>query len=91
VLRIVLAAAGALALIAGIALVIAPPHAGWGIAVFGGLVLLSLAFEGRYRTSRAATEAKWEPTGEKFIDPGTGRLVEVDYDPRTGERNDRQT
>lgn len=92
-LRAVIALAGIGLLIAGIVLVVLPPHVGWGLLVFGSLVVLSLLFEGRYRGQRTAAPQPpaWEPTGEKFIDPGTGRTVEVDYDPDSGERNYRQT
>lgn len=92
-LRAVVAAFGVCLLIAGLVLVVLPPHAGWGLLVFGALVVLSLLFEGRYRGQKTAAPepSAWQPTGEKFIDPGTGRTVEVDYDPETGERNYRQT
>lgn len=88
-LRTVIAAAGALMLFAGVALVIVPPHAGWGLLIFGAIVILSLLFEGRYRASSAAVASGFEPTAERFIDPGTGRLTEVYYDPKTGEREYR--
>ncbi len=55
-----------------------------GILIFGGLF-----FEPHYRGRVSRTGGNWQPTGEKFIDPGTGKLVEVDYDPQTGEREYR--
>ncbi len=89
-LRTVIAAIGALALCAGIVLAAVPPHTGWGLLIFGALVLLSLLFEGRYRSGAAASAgSRFEPTGEKFIDPGTGQLVEVYYDSKTGAREYR--
>ncbi|HET7815304.1 MAG TPA: PGPGW domain-containing protein [Candidatus Baltobacteraceae bacterium] len=92
-LRAAVAVIGICLLLAGLVLVVVPPHAGWGLLVFGSLVVLSLLFEGRYRGQRTAAPQppSWQPTGEKFIDPGTGQTVEVDYDPETGERNYRQT
>ena len=91
-LRTVVAAIGGLMLCAGIVLSAVPPHSGWGLLVFGALVLLSLVFEGRYRSGVAARAgSRFEPTGEKFIDPGTGRLMEVYYDPVTGAREYRST
>lgn len=87
-LRIVIGAIGALCAIAGILLLVMPTHSGLPLLIVGGLVVLSLVFEGRYRTAKSAS-GPWEPTGEKFIDPGTGKLVEVDYDPKTGERRYR--
>lgn len=37
-------------------------------------------------TGRPPLSGGWRPTGEKFIDPASGKLVEVWSDPRTGER-----
>lgn len=90
-LRAVVAVLGVCLLVAGVVLVALPPHAGWGLLIFGSLLVLSLLFEGRYRGQKTENTPAWQPTGEKFIDPGTGRTVEVDYDPETGERNYRQT
>jgi len=50
------------------------------------LVLLSILFERRYRGRRNASGAQWQSTGEKFVDPTTGKLTEVRYNPQTGER-----
>jgi hypothetical protein len=55
----------------------------------GVLVLAGLFLEPHYRSRAQGSGPGWEPTGEKFIDPGTGRLVEVDYDPKTGQREYR--
>ena len=55
----------------------------------GALLLLGTLFEGRYRPRVRAGNDGWEPTGEKFIDPGTGKLVDVVYNPKTGEREYR--
>lgn len=89
-LRAFVAAIGWLLLLAGVLMLFAPGHSGLPLLICGGLIVLSLFFEGRYRGARIeAPPGKWEPTGEKFIDPGTGKLVEVDYDPQTGERNYR--
>jgi len=87
-LRIIIGVIGLLCLVAGVLLQVLPQHAGIGLIVFGGLVLISLVFEGRYRTAKV-NAASWQATGEKFIDPATGKLVEVDYDPNTGERRYR--
>jgi hypothetical protein len=55
----------------------------------GVIVLLSMLFERRYRSPKRISAAA-QATGERFIDPGTGKLVEVYYDPATGEREYRQ-
>ncbi len=87
-MRIAMAVIGGLCVIAGVLLFALPRHSGLAPLIVGVLILVSLAFEGRYR-SGAATAGAWEQTDEKFIDPETGKLVEVDYDPQTGERKYR--
>jgi hypothetical protein len=60
----------------------------WSAIGFAGLV-----FE-RYRykpIAGAAPERGWERTGERFVDPETGRPVEVQFNARTGERRYVQT
>ena len=55
-----------------------------------GLVLAGgVAFERwRYKPSVQGRPAPhWQPTGERFIDPETGRAVEVYFDPASGERS----
>jgi len=59
--------------------------------IAGGALLLGTLFEGRYRPRVHAGSDGWEPTGEKFIDPGTGKLVDVVYNPKTGEREYKET
>jgi len=52
------------------------------------LVLVALLFENiRYRQAAAqAPGGAFKPTGERFIDPETGKLIEVHSDPATGAR-----
>jgi uncharacterized membrane protein HdeD (DUF308 family) len=59
--------------------------------VAGVVLLLGTLFEGRYRPRVRSNTGGWEPTGEKFIDPGTGKLVDVVYNPKTGEREYKET
>ena len=64
---------------------------GGGLAplVIGVLLVISVAFEGRYgRPGQVPTHAstEWQRTGEKFIDGETGQPLEVWMDPLTGER-----
>jgi hypothetical protein len=40
----------------------------------------------RYSHNDGRLDARWQPTGERFADPGTGKNVEVFYDPASGER-----
>jgi len=63
--------------------------------VIGEVVLLALIavasifLERRYRGRRNAARGSWQRTQERFIDPSTGELTEVWYDPQTGERDYR--
>ena len=53
----------------------------------GLLIVLGTAFERwRYRAHDPRPGAGWEPTGERFVDPHSGKTLQVFYDPRTGER-----
>jgi hypothetical protein len=78
-----LAAIGALLCLTGM------PAPGVQLLGLGGVVLVGLAIERwRYRTT-PRPGADWQPTGERFIDPESGRPVDVLYDPKTGERRYR--
>jgi hypothetical protein len=53
----------------------------WGFVLFAAVL-----FERwRYRKTPAAGGA-WQHTGERFVDPETGRLTQVLYNPKTGDR-----
>ncbi len=58
------------------------------LAVPGLVLLLGLLVE-RWRYKRV-TERRpgpdWVPTSERFVDPESGKLVTVFYQPSTGER-----
>lgn len=61
--------------------------------LFGGsLFVLGTLFERwRYKNRNAQADGNWQPTGERFVDPGTGQDVEVLYDPVSGERRYKTT
>jgi hypothetical protein len=65
-------------------------RAPWPVAleclIFGVLILIGTLLEGHYRSRRAAG-AGWQKTGERFLDPTTGTLTDVRYDPQTGLRS----
>jgi hypothetical protein len=88
-LRGVIGAIGALCAVAGLLLLLSPSRSGLFLIIIGALIVLSLIFEGRYRAASSNAQS-WQSTGEKFIDPGSGEVIEVDYDPQTGERRYRQ-
>jgi hypothetical protein len=54
-----------------------------------GLVLLFALVVERWRykpVTGGAPGAGWVPTNERFVDPESGKLVTVFYQPATGER-----
>ena len=55
----------------------------------GGAVLLGgIVFErSRYRPRIDRERGDWQATGERFVDPSSGRLVDVRYNPATGQRD----
>lgn len=58
--------------------------------LIGGLLLVvGLAIERwRYKpVRREVPDARWKDTGERFIDPETGLLTGVYFDPARGERH----
>lgn len=84
----VVALTGAVSLLGGVA---AAWHGaiGGGLALigFGVVILLGALFEGRYgRAQDKPSDAGWEATGERFVDPGSGEIVTVYYQRATGKR-----
>ncbi|WP_236600751.1 hypothetical protein [Ktedonobacter sp. SOSP1-85] len=62
------------------------------LAVNGFILIGAMLLERqRYRTRVDRTQGYWQPTGERFIDPASKRLMEVFYNPATGERDYRET
>jgi hypothetical protein len=55
----------------------------------GGAVLVGgIVFErSRYRPRIDRERGDWQATGERFVDPSSGRLVDVRYNPATGQRD----
>jgi len=55
--------------------------------IFGAIFVLGTLFERwRYNNQNASREADWQVTGERFVDPETGKALEVLYDPVSGDR-----
>lgn len=85
-LRIAVGVFGAALLLAGAAL------AFWNLvfidlAVGGAIILAGTLFEARRYRARVSAQGGWQDTEERFIDPITGRLMRVRFNPRTGERD----
>ena len=87
-LRNAVLASGLLLLCGGALLLMARPADALPALVLGSLITVSAVFERwRYKWLKTAQAAKGAPTGERFVDPSSGKLVEVYYDPSTGERS----
>ena len=87
-LRKAILAYGALAIIGAVVLALAGIITGLVVYLFvnGAVVIAALLFErGRYRPT-VTPGGKWEDTEERFIDPSTGQLMKVRYNPQTGAR-----
>jgi uncharacterized membrane protein YdfJ with MMPL/SSD domain len=79
---------GALLLVFGIWL-IWTANAGWGAALFGLAIVAGTLFDRRYRVKLSENDssaAVWEKTGEREVDPQSGEVIAVWYDPATGAR-----
>jgi hypothetical protein len=84
-LRVVVVAIGVACLIGALFLARLVWFAALELGIFGILILAGTFFEKHYRERRIAGSG-FEKTDERFVDPTTGKLVEVRYDPSTGER-----
>ena len=61
--------------------------AGPFLLIMAAVVLVAGALEPVYgRLVTRPRSANWRTTSEKFVDPETGELVTVWFDPTTGER-----
>ena len=67
-------------------------HVALALAIYlvvGGVVLAgSIVLErSGYRPLVDRARGRWQLTGERFVDPSSGRLMEVRYNPDTAERD----
>jgi hypothetical protein len=88
-LRKAILAYGVLAVIGAILLALAGIITGLVVYLFvnGAVVIAALLFErGRYRTA-GSPDGPWQETAERFVDPTTGQLMKVRYNPQTGARD----
>jgi len=58
------------------------------LLIAGGVITVGTLLERVFYKPllRASPGAGWQKTGERFVDPDTGKVVDVFYDPRSGER-----
>lgn len=79
-----------LMVLAAVALVVVPGAIGAAIWLLVAGVVLSagVALERwRYRPRIDRAHGSWQSTAERFVDPATGRLTEVRFNPETGQRD----
>lgn len=93
-LRRVIIAYGVLCLIGAAILLVA--HVTIALVIYlaiNGLIIVGgILFErSSYHSNANRTQGKWQPTGERFNDPTSGQIVEVYYNPQTGERDYRES
>ena len=93
-LRWVLIAYGVLCLIGAVILLAA--HVTTALVLYlainGLLIAGGILFErSGYRSQVNRTQGNWQPTGERFNDPTTGQVMQVYYNPQTGERDYRES
>jgi hypothetical protein len=71
----------------GVSRVLAGEAHAWPMAVWGLVLLLAVVFERwRYTQRGDSGGGEWQATPERFIDPESGKLMQVLYQPVTGER-----
>jgi hypothetical protein len=88
-LRKAILAYGVLAIVGAIALALAGVGVGLVFYLFvnGAIVVAAVLFErGRYRPT-ISPDGTWQETSERFVDPTTGQLMKVRYNPQTGARD----
>lgn len=88
-LRKAILAYGVLAVIGAILLALAGIITGLVLYLFvnGAVVIAALLFErGRYHPA-VSPGGPWQETAERFVDPTTGQLMKVRFNPQTGARD----
>ena len=88
-LRKLILAYGVVAVIGAVVLALAGIITGLVLYLFvnGAVVIAALLLErGRYRPA-VSPDGPWQETAERFVDPTTGQLMKVRYNPQTGERD----
>ncbi len=93
-LRRLLIAYGILCLIGAVILLVAHVTIAFVIylAINGLIITGAILLErSSYRSKADTTQGKWQSTGERFNDPTSGKVIEVYYNPQTGERDYRES
>jgi len=89
-LKDILVAAGAVSLIAALVFALRGDYGGAIWLCLNGIILSAGVLYERWRYKKpdelGPGAAGWQRTGERFIDPHSGRLTDVYYNAQTGER-----
>lgn len=88
-LRRAILAYGGLAIVGAVVLALAEVGTALVLYLFvnGAIVVAAVLFErGRYHPT-VTPGGSWQETGERFVDPTTGQLMKVRYNPETGARD----
>ena len=88
-LRRILLTAGVLSLVAGELFLRSGASAvAYRLFGVGAVLILGILLERwRYAAPPSTDPGPWQPTGERFLDPSTDKLVDVYFNPKTGERD----
>ena len=54
--------------------------------LFAALILIGTVFDAGYLARRRSAQGAWQLTAEREVDHQTGQILEVWYDPVSGER-----
>ncbi|MBV8634874.1 MAG: hypothetical protein JO002_10325 [Burkholderiaceae bacterium] len=72
---------------AGVCLSVSSGHVIWPLLIWGAILFLATLFERwRYGANAKREGEGWLVTDERFIDPESGKLMQVYYQASTGER-----
>jgi hypothetical protein len=86
-LRTFLLVVGAVLFVVGLGARLAGHPAATPMTVLGAVLVLAVLFERwRYRPPMRTAGGEWVKTDERFIDPESGRPMNVFFNPHTGER-----
>ncbi len=88
--RLVVALGVGLLAAGGVAVALHAYAAALYLFISGAAYTVGVAFERWRYTPPPPRIGNWHATGERFLDPGSGKMVEVYFNPETGERHYRE-
>ncbi len=88
--RLVVALGVGLLLAGGVAVALHAYGAAFYLFITGGAYSAGVLFERWRYTPPPPRIGNWRATGERFLDPASGKMVEVYFNRETGERHYRE-